>query len=82
MADANVFDTVAPALSIEDFVPLERALGCILSEPFKQHYLRYNGGAPTNTQVPGDDVWEPTEVAMFFFHQTHAAWTERLIRNA
>ena len=66
MADATVFDTVAPALSIADFVPLERALGGILSVPFKQHYLRYNGGAPTNTQVPGDDVWEPTEVAMFF----------------
>ena len=66
MADDNVFDTVAPALSNADFAPLERALGQILPEPFKQHYLRYNGGAPTDTEVPGDDVWEPTEVAMFF----------------
>ena len=66
MADENVFDTVAPMLSISDIAPLERALGHTLPEPFKQHYLRYNGGSPSYTQVPGDDVWEPTEVAMFF----------------
>ncbi|MEJ7807447.1 MAG: SMI1/KNR4 family protein [Telluria sp.] len=66
MADDKVFDSVAPALSASDFVPLERALAHKLPAKFKQHYLRSNGGAPTDTQVPGDDVWEPTEVAMFF----------------
>lgn len=66
MEDQNVFDSVAPALSISDFAPLEKAVGLVLPGPFKQHYLRYNGGSPTDTQVQGDDAWEPTDVAMFF----------------
>ena len=66
MAGDNAFDAVAQVLSISDFGPLERALGHILPTPFKRHYVRYNGGAPSDTQVPGDDIWEPTEVAMFF----------------
>jgi len=66
MADCNVFDTVAPAISMADFGDLERALGHLLPESFKQHYIRNNGGAPTDTQVPSDDAWEPTDVAMFY----------------
>lgn len=66
MAEENIFDTVAPAISSTDLDDLERALGHDLPDAFKQHYLRYNGGAPTNTQVPGDAKWEPAEVAMFF----------------
>jgi len=49
-----------------DFGDLEQALGHLLPESFKQHYIRYNGGAPADTQVPGDDAWEPTDVAMFY----------------
>lgn len=66
MVEDNVFDAVAPAISLADFDDLERLLGRALPDTFKQHYLRYNGGAPTDTQVPGDAKWEPTEVAMFF----------------
>lgn len=66
MADSNVFNTVAPAISMADFGDLEQALGHLLPESFKQHYIRYNGGAPADTQVPGDDAWEPTDVAMFY----------------
>jgi cell wall assembly regulator SMI1 len=66
MASDDIFDTVAPAISLADFATLERVLGHVLPAAFKQHYLRYNGGAPTDTLVPGDDVWEPSEVAMFF----------------
>lgn len=66
MANKNPFSTVAPAISMADFGDLERAVGRLLPESFKQHYVRYNGGAPTDTQVPGDDDWEPTDVAMFY----------------
>jgi cell wall assembly regulator SMI1 len=65
MANDTCFDTSAPAIAMADFDALEQALGRPLPEAFKQHYLRYNGGAPSDTQVPGDSVWEPTEVAMF-----------------
>lgn len=66
MADDNVFDTLAPAITAADFGDLERVIGRSLPDAFKRHYLRYNGGAPTDTLVPGDAVWEPTEVAMFY----------------
>lgn len=66
MAKNNAFDTVAPAISMTEFGDLERAVGHRLPDSFKQHYIRYNGGAPIDTQVPGDDVWEPTDVAMFY----------------
>ncbi|MGW8391838.1 SMI1/KNR4 family protein [Pseudoduganella sp. HUAS MS19] len=66
IAENNVFDTVAPAISMAEFGDLERAVGHPLPESFKQHYVHYNGGAPTDTLVPGDDVWEPTDVAMFY----------------
>lgn len=65
MANDTDFDTLAPAIAMADFEALEQALGRPLPAAFKQHYLRYNGGAPSDTQVPGDDAWEPTEVALF-----------------
>ena len=66
MAENNAFDTVASAISMAEFGDLERVAGHHLPESFKQHYIRYNGGVPSDTQVPGDDGWEPTDVAMFY----------------
>src|SRR5689334_20830878 len=58
MAEDNIFRSVAPAISPADFDDVEREIGQPLPDAFKQHYLRFNGGAPTNTEVPGDAVWE------------------------
>jgi hypothetical protein len=66
MAKNNVFDTVAAAISLADFGDIERATGHPLPDAFNHHYLQFNGGAPADTQVPGDATWEPTEVAMFY----------------
>jgi len=66
MAEDNIFHSVGPAISPADFDDVEREIRQPLPNTFKQHYLRFNGGAPTNTEVPGDAVWEPTEVAMFY----------------
>lgn len=36
MADDNVFDSPAPALSMSDFAPLEKVVGHVLPESFKR----------------------------------------------
>ena len=66
MRKNQVFETVAPAISAADVDAVERAIGQTLPAAFKRHYLRFNGGVPADSQVPGDATWEPAEIAMFF----------------
>lgn len=62
----NSFDDCEQPLSLEDLSEVERHIGHRLPPSFERHYLRYNGGTPRKAFFPGDDEWEPVEVAQFF----------------
>lgn len=44
----------------------EAALEKKLPIPFRQHYLKYNGGIPEDNLFPGNEAWEPLEAAGFY----------------
>ncbi|MGO4322974.1 SMI1/KNR4 family protein [Pseudomonas sp. KB_12] len=61
----NTFSDDEAAITPADLDLLESAIGKKLPTPFRNHYLKYNGGVPERTYWVGDDFDEPLEVAAF-----------------
>lgn len=61
----NTFSNAKAAITQADLDLLESAIGKKLPTPFRNHYLKYNGGVPERTYWVGDDFDEPLEVAAF-----------------
>ncbi|MEN2395095.1 SMI1/KNR4 family protein [Pseudomonas halotolerans] len=61
----NTFSNAEAAITPADLDLLESTIGKKLSTPFRNHYLKYNGGVPARTYWVGDDFDEPLEVAAF-----------------
>jgi len=53
------------AITPADLDHLESAIGKKLPTPFKNHYLKYNGGVPERTYWVSEDFDEALEVAAF-----------------
>ncbi|NWA27357.1 SMI1/KNR4 family protein [Pseudomonas gingeri] len=61
----NTFSNDEAAISPADLDNLESVIGKRLPIPFRDHYLRYNGGVPERTYWLGENFDEPLEVAAF-----------------
>lgn len=62
----NTFDDCEPALQAQDLSAVEERIAHVIPESFKHHYMRYNGGTPQKAFFPGNDDWEPMQIAQFF----------------
>ncbi|WP_338522070.1 SMI1/KNR4 family protein [Pseudomonas batumici] len=61
----NTFSNDEAAISPADLDHLESVIRKKLPAPFRDHYLRYNGGVPEQTYWLSDAFDEPLEVAAF-----------------
>jgi len=61
----NTFSNDEAAISPANLDNLESVIGKKLPAPFRDHYLRYNGGVPERTYWLGETFDEPLEVAAF-----------------
>lgn len=61
----NTFSDDEGAITPGDLDHLESAIGKQLPPPFRNHYLKYNGGIPERTYWLSEDFDEPLEVAAF-----------------
>lgn len=61
----NTFSGSNPAITAADVDHLESVIGKKLPAPFRNHYLKYNGGTPERTYWQADDFEEPVEVSVF-----------------
>ena len=61
----NTFSNDEAAISPSDLDNLESVIGKKLPAPFRDHYLRYNGGVPERTYWLSEAFDEPLEVAAF-----------------
>lgn len=53
------------AITEADLVRLESAIGKKLPTPFRNHYLKYNGGIPERTYWQTEDFGDPVETSVF-----------------
>ncbi|MGU3306474.1 SMI1/KNR4 family protein [Pseudomonas sp. M5A4_2d] len=61
----NKFSGSSPTIASTDLDHLESILGKKLPSPFRNHYLKYNGGTPERTYWQSEDFEEPVEVSVF-----------------
>ncbi|UVM50380.1 SMI1/KNR4 family protein [Pseudomonas sp. B21-015] len=61
----NTFSDDEATITPVDLDHLESAIGKKLPPPFRDHYLKYNGGMPERTYWLSEDFDEPLEVAAF-----------------
>jgi hypothetical protein len=61
----NTFSDDETAITPAHLDHLESAIGKKLPSPFRNHYLKYNGGIPERTYWLSEDFDEPLEVAAF-----------------
>ncbi len=61
----NKFSGNSSAITAADLDDLESVLGKKLPVPFRNHYLKYNGGAPERTYWQNSDFEDPVEVSVF-----------------
>lgn len=61
----NKFSGSSSAITAADLDHLESAIGKALPPPFRNHYLKYNGGTPERTYWQDEDFEEPIEVSVF-----------------
>ena len=62
----NQFHGCSQPIGNTDLDACETVLKHKLPSEFRQHYLKYNGGIPDDNLFPGNDEWEPSEVAGFY----------------
>nr|WP_232916696.1 SMI1/KNR4 family protein [Pseudomonas corrugata] len=61
----NAFSGGEAALTPADLDQLESMIGKKLPAPFRNHYLKYNGGMPERAYWVSEDFFYPIEVATF-----------------
>jgi cell wall assembly regulator SMI1 len=61
----NKFSGSSSAITAADLDHLESTIGKTLPPPFRNHYLKYNGGTPERTYWQDEDFEEPVEVSVF-----------------
>jgi len=61
----NKFSGSSPAITAADLDHLESVMGKKLPSPFRNHYLKHNGGTPERTYWQNEDFEEPVEVSVF-----------------
>ncbi|WP_369940603.1 SMI1/KNR4 family protein [Xanthomonas medicagonis] len=61
----NMLSDGEAAITPADLDHLESVIGRKLPTPFREHYLKYNGGMPERAYWVGEDEYEPIEVATF-----------------
>ena len=61
----NAFSDDNAAITSADLDHLESAIGKKLPTPFRNHYLKYNGGVPERAYWISEDFFDPIEVASF-----------------
>ncbi|UZE23726.1 SMI1/KNR4 family protein [Pseudomonas sp. B21-056] len=61
----NTFSNDITAVTPADLDHLESVIGKKLPAPFRDHYLKYNGGVPERTYWVSGEFDEPLEVAAF-----------------
>lgn len=62
----NQFHNCASAISDSYLDAIEANLGRKLPQSFRNHYLKYNGGNPTNQLVPCNSQYDSIEVTGFY----------------
>jgi len=62
----NQFHGCSQPIENADLDACENVLKHKLPREFRQHYLKYNGGMPDDSLFPGNDQWEPLEIAGFY----------------
>lgn len=62
----NEFYGCSQPLEDLDLDACETVLRHKLPGEFRQHYLKYNGGVPEDSLIPGNEEWEPLEIAGFY----------------
>ncbi|PQP03546.1 SMI1/KNR4 family protein [Pseudomonas frederiksbergensis] len=61
----NTFSNDEATITPADLDHLESAIGKKLPTPFRNHYLKYNGGIPERAYWVSEDFFDPIEVASF-----------------
>ncbi|WP_210642062.1 SMI1/KNR4 family protein [Pseudomonas sp. Tri1] len=61
----NKFSDYEKAITPADLDHLESVIGKKLPAPFRNHYLKYNGGMPERAYWVSEDFFDPIEVASF-----------------
>jgi cell wall assembly regulator SMI1 len=61
----NKFSGSSSAITEADLDHLESAIGKTLPPPFRNHYLKYNGGTPERTYWQDENFEELIEVSVF-----------------
>lgn len=61
----NKFSDYEKAITPANLDQLESVIGKKLPAPFRNHYLKYNGGIPERAYWVSEDFFDPIEVASF-----------------
>jgi len=61
----NKFSDYEKAITPANLDQLESVIGKKLPAPFRNHYLKYNGGMPERAYWVSEDFFDPIEVASF-----------------